>query len=965
MTARHLVADGNLALLRDVDAHEFVDAGAEFVAVLSGEYLDIDDYAALSVGNAEGGVPDLSRLLAEDCAQQSFFGGEFGLALGGDLADEDVAASHFRADAHDTVLVEVAQSVVGQVGYVAGYLLFAEFGVAGLDFVLLDVNGCEHIVAHQFLADEDGVLVVVALPAHEADEDVPAESEFALVGGGAVREHGGFGDDFAVLVTLFGIDLVALGNYGVLVYAGGLVGTLEFAEGVDIGVAVRRLDLDSVGVDILDETVALGEFYRAAVVCDSVLDARGNHRGFGLEKRNCLTLHVGAHKRAVGVVVLEEGNERRGYGDQLLGRHIHIVDFVLRLLADVASDTAHDAVADKPALVVEGFVCLRHDVFVLFVRRHIHHFVGDDTGGFVDSAVRRLDEAVFVDACVSGQRGDKTDVLTFGGLYRAHSAVVGVVNISHFEAGAFAVETAGTECRKFSLVSQFGNGVGLIHELRQLRGPEEFPYRAGDGTDVDEGLRSDFGVFLSGSHSLFDDPFQPRHADTELILQQFADGTDAPVAEVVDVVACAEAVTQSEVVTHRRHDVIESDVLADEGVGNGTRPEGDEELVAVGIFLEQALERGIIHFLADAVVAGIAVDKSREVDGVVADDFVLSLYAFLVGVGKVDDIDAAVLDFGRLLLVGSFTGVGKDFARLRIDDRFGKFPARDTGGEGKLLVVLVSADSCEVVLLVVVENAVDKDVGAFDGGHFARTESPEEVHLAGVAGLAGGVLVAGGAHHIVVAEQREQLLVGAVTESAEQGRRGDFSHSVDMHPLHIVLVLFEFQPRAPVGDDGGLIAGNAVAVEGFLAVHAGASDKLADDNALCAVDDEGPRLGHEREIAHEHFLLDELARVVVGEACLDLEGKRVGGVAVLAFLDGVLGFTRESVGKKFQLIATGVVDDRRIIGKDLAYPVADEAFVGIFLHLDKVRDSEHIFDLGKSLALGFPVHDLVDSLGHS
>ena len=172
-----------------------------------------------------------------------------------------------------------------------------------------------------------------------------------------------------------------------------------------------------------------------------------------------------------------------------------------------------------------------------------------------------------------------------------------------------------------------------------------------------------------------------------------------------------------------------------------------------------------------------------------------------------------------------------------------------------------------------------------------------------------------------------------------------------MHPLHIVLVLFELQPCAPVGDDGGLIAGNAVAVEGFLAVHAGASDKLADDNALCAVDDE--------------VLLDELARVVVGEACLDLEGKRVGGVAVLAFLDGVLGFTRESVGKKFQLIATGVVDDRRIIGKDLAYPVADEAFVGIFLHLDKIRDSEHIFDLGKSLALGFPVHDLVDSLGHS
>ena len=93
VAARHLVADADLALEREVDAHDLVDAGLQLVAAVgTGEYLYVDNSTLFAVGYAEGGISDLSRLFAEDCAEQSFLGGELCFALGSYLTYEDIAS---------------------------------------------------------------------------------------------------------------------------------------------------------------------------------------------------------------------------------------------------------------------------------------------------------------------------------------------------------------------------------------------------------------------------------------------------------------------------------------------------------------------------------------------------------------------------------------------------------------------------------------------------------------------------------------------------------------------------------------------------------------------------------------------------------------------------------------------------------------------------------------------------------
>ena len=96
---------------------------------------------------AQARVLNLARLLTEDRAEQALLCRQLGLALGRDLADEDVAGLDLGADVDDAVLVEVLEALLADVRDVARDLLGTELGVARLDLVLLDMDAGEDVVA--------------------------------------------------------------------------------------------------------------------------------------------------------------------------------------------------------------------------------------------------------------------------------------------------------------------------------------------------------------------------------------------------------------------------------------------------------------------------------------------------------------------------------------------------------------------------------------------------------------------------------------------------------------------------------------------------------------------------------------------------------------------------------------------------------------------------------------------------
>ena len=208
----------------------------------------------------------------------------------------------------------------------------------------------------------------------------------------------------------------------------------------------------------------------------------------------------------------------------------------------------------KVRSVVHLGVGLGDDVVLLLVRGEVDDLVGDLAVD--DLAVRRLDEAELVHLGVGGQTTDQADVGTLRRLDRAHAAVVGEVHVSHLEAGPFTRQTAGAERGQATAMGQARQRVDLVHELRQLGGPEELLDGRHDRSDVDQRLGRD-GLDVLGGHALAHDPLHAGQTDADLVLDQLADAADAAVGEVVLVVEAVAGLGlhQVEQVGHRREDL--------------------------------------------------------------------------------------------------------------------------------------------------------------------------------------------------------------------------------------------------------------------------------------------------------------------------------------------------------------------------------------------------------------------------
>ncbi len=139
----------------------------------------------------------------------------------------------------------------------------------------------------------------------------------------------------------------------------------------------------------------------AGIARHDIFHAGADERRFRLQQRHRLALHVGAHQGAVGVVVLEERNERRGHRHQLLRTNVDELDLVRRRHHEVAALAAGHQLVGDAAAAVDGRVGLGDGVFRLFHRREINHLVGDVL--VVHFAVRAFDEAVFVHARIGGE----------------------------------------------------------------------------------------------------------------------------------------------------------------------------------------------------------------------------------------------------------------------------------------------------------------------------------------------------------------------------------------------------------------------------------------------------------------------------------------------------------------------------------------------------------------------------------
>ncbi len=819
------------------------------------------------------------------------------------------------------------------------------------------MDGGEDVFHHEALVEQDGVLVVVALPVHVADQDVLAEGDLTVGGGGAVGQH------------IARRDALVERHDRALVDAGALVGAGKLDELVVLDLAGVVADGDVVGVHTGNDAVALGQHAHAGVDRAFVLDAGGHNGGLGGHQRHGLALHVRTHQSAVRVVVLQEGDHGGRDGDHHLGADVDIVNVFPVDLDGIVAVTAGDTLADEYAVLVDRLGGLGDGELVLLIGGHIIDLIRHAAGALLDLAEGSHEEAVLIGAGVGGQIVDQTDVRAFGRLDRAQTAVMAVVHVSHVEARALAAQAAGAQSGDTALMRQLCEGVGLIHELAQRRGAEELLERRGDRADIDQALRGD-DVEIREGHTLADDALHAAEADAELVLQQLAHAAHAAVAEMVDIVRLANAVRQAVEVVDGGKDVVRNDVLGDQDVD--VLADGVLESLALKT-LHQLAHVDPVHEFLDTHLGGVKVDKAADIHHAVGEH--ANDLAALQLEHHADD--AGVGDLARLVAGDDGAGLGEDLAGEGVGHGLGQGEARDARVEGELLVELVAADVGQLVAAAVIEEAVEQGLGGLDRRRIARAQFAVDFDQS-LFPAAGAVLLNGRDKALILAEDLLQALVrgGAdigIRHAAEPGGRlvlveiahglqepgdGQLAVLVDADVEDIVGVRLVLEPRAVIRDHRGGVDRDHGLIGGLVEIHAGRTHDLGDDDALRAVDDEGAARGHDREISHEDLLLLDLLGLLVAQTDAHLEGSGIRGVAGLALLLAVLRRIVHGVVDKAQFQIPGKVGHRVDVAEHLVEALSQKPLIGTLLDLQEVRHVQDLRGAGKALAQSFAVENI-------
>ncbi len=291
-----------------------------------------------------------------------------------------------------------------------------------------------------------------------------------------------------------------------------------------------------------------------------------------------LALHVSTHECAVSIIMLEEGNQTCRNGDNLLGRHVHVVNAAGIYFDELTTLTCCDAGLHKVTrsiIIVNGVVRLCDEKVLFLVGREIFHIVGYNSLAAGDLALLilllnvlhtaegSLDKAVIVNTSIGTQGVNQTNIGTFGGLNGADTTVVGVVNVTNLETSAIAVKTTRPQCRKTTLVRKFCQGVNLIHELGKLATTEEVTYHGTESLRIDELARCDvIASCIAKCHALFNKTLCAGKTNAALVGNQFTNGTHAAVTKVVNIINLTFAILEAQKVLHRREEVNRLDEAA-------------------------------------------------------------------------------------------------------------------------------------------------------------------------------------------------------------------------------------------------------------------------------------------------------------------------------------------------------------------------------------------------------------------
>ena len=148
------------------------------------------------------------------------------------------------------------------------------------------------------------------------------------------------------------------------------------------------------GVDKFYNSGALGRNLGTRVADKLTFEAGSHDRSFGAQKRYSLAHHVRAHQRTVGIIVLQERNQRSGDRSNLRRRYVHKRHFVGSDDREVGIQTSFYSGAHKCSVIIQRSITLCYNMaFFHFGGKILNTIFGEIDFSVHHFTIRSLDKS--------------------------------------------------------------------------------------------------------------------------------------------------------------------------------------------------------------------------------------------------------------------------------------------------------------------------------------------------------------------------------------------------------------------------------------------------------------------------------------------------------------------------------------------------------------------------------------------
>ncbi len=178
----------------------------------------------------------------------------------------------------------------------------------------------------------------------------------------------------------------------------------------------------------------------------------------------------------------------------------------------------------------------------------------------------------------------------------------------------------------------------------------------------------------------------------------------------------------------------------------------------------------------------------------------------------------------------------------------------DTSSQEELLVEPISTDRGQVIPTWLKKQVFEKVLCAIDRRGFSRPQSPVDFHQGFVSGLR-AIFIQCVLEHGALAHQFQDLSVSLNSYSSQKHGQRQLTCPIYPNPRNIIRVSFYFKPSSSIGDQSCRVDVLSVCIRFARVVCTRRTYKLANDDALSAIDDKSTGVCHQREVAHENLLL--------------------------------------------------------------------------------------------------------------